>query len=220
MFLKISSHAVFFSPLYIHGFSQSWWDTTCPQILRDHWWSIFYKSWLCQTCWISTWAVYGEISGLLVRSFWTIGCAIPPKFRFHFIEKKRGWELVLAWTTHWQAFEWIESWIDSEDSGLQVHRDWRWRSSWSCDALVTSMICLRVWALRKTSTSTSSTMSSIRRCPTCNVIFPTIDVLNDHYRLTSHIPLAYSCEPCQRAFQTLSGLQNVSLSVLSSQSSC
>jgi len=51
-------------------------------------------------------------------------------------------------------------------------------------------------------------MGSIRRCPTCNVIFPTIDGLNDHYKLTSHMPLAYSCESCQRAFQTLSGLQN------------
>lgn len=54
------------------------------------------------------------------------------------------------------------------------------------------------------------TMSSIRRCPNCNVIFPTIDALNGHYKLTSHMPLAYSCEPCQRAFQTLSSLQNVS----------
>ena len=59
-------------------------------------------------------------------------------------------------------------------------------------------------------------MGSIRRCPTCNVLFPTIDDLNAHYKLTSHMPLAYSCEPCQRAFLTLSGLQNVSLSALSS----
>ena len=60
-----------------------------------------------------------------------------------------------------------------------------------------------------------STMSSIRRCPTCNVLFPTIDALNDHYKLTSHTSLAYSCESCQRAFQSLPGLQSVCLSALS-----
>ena len=34
--------------------------------------------------------------------------------------------------------------------------------------------------------------ATIHRCPTCKVIFPTINALNDHYKETSHIP---QCEP-------------------------
>lgn len=47
--------------------------------------------------------------------------------------------------------------------------------------------------------------ATIRRCPTCKAVFPTIDALSDHYKKTSHIP---PCEP--RVFKQV-GIQ---LSVL------
>ena len=41
---------------------------------------------------------------------------------------------------------------------------------------------------------------TIRRCPTCKVDFPTIDAVNDHYKQTSHAPLPYKCESCERVY--------------------
>ena len=57
-------------------------------------------------------------------------------------------------------------------------------------------------------------MAKIRRCPTCQVVFRTIDALNDHYKRTSHIP--YKCELCERGFKRLPSLLlvGIQLSVL------
>ena len=54
-------------------------------------------------------------------------------------------------------------------------------------------------------------MAKIRRCPTCKVVFPTIDAVNDHYKQTSHIPLPYKCESCERVYEQLSTLQKVGI---------
>ena len=61
-------------------------------------------------------------------------------------------------------------------------------------------------------------MARIRRCPTCKVLFPTIDAVNYHYQRTSHIPLPYKCESesCERVYKKSSLLLKVGfqLSVL------
>ena len=54
-------------------------------------------------------------------------------------------------------------------------------------------------------------MAKIRRCPTCKVLFPTIDVVNDHYKQTSHIPLPYRCESCEKVYEKLSPLLKVGI---------
>ena len=54
-------------------------------------------------------------------------------------------------------------------------------------------------------------MAKIRRCPTCKVVFPTIDAVNDHYKTTSHIPLPYKCGSCEQVYEKLSILQMVGI---------
>lgn len=51
----------------------------------------------------------------------------------------------------------------------------------------------------------------VHRCPTCKVVFPTIDAVNDHYKETSHTPLPYKCESCERLFKNSFTLQKVGI---------
>ena len=54
-------------------------------------------------------------------------------------------------------------------------------------------------------------MANIRHCPTCKVVFRSIDAVNDHYKKTSHTPLPYKCESCEKVYKQSSSLQKVGI---------
>lgn len=83
-------------------------------------------------------------------------------------------------------------------------------------AAVESFLTLSLTSIyynRRTIDMVQAKKAKIRRCPTCKVVFPTIDALNDHYKATFHTPryhwhpradtsppFLYKCEPCNQVF--------------------
>ena len=83
------------------------------------------------------------------------------------------------------------------------------RKKWAGRSLLPYTLSFPPWQSSKSNSAID--MAKLRRCPTCKVVFPTIDALNDHYRKTSHKPLPFKCESCERAFKNSYGLQDVGI---------